>query len=384
MRLRSLSVPALGLGALMATAAPAYADRAPSPSAAAEANGAGVVAASVAADAIPAPFGRWLAFEWRSRGATAGPFSYSAAMPVALSVTDDFCEGDKFAVLLDGAVRGHTSAPVGRHCDEGDSNPEDTFLGARYSSGMFLLPTGQHEVSIRVPNSPTGFGVAFFRLDQCTASLAAPGTLTGTPQADVLCGSPGNDVLAGAAGDDRVLGGGGNDQLLGGDNVVASGTGEDAIAGGSGDDSLSGGDGRDRLFGGLGGDTSVGGPGNDGLSSDGGQDTLEGEEDSDVLVGERSSDTVSGGAGNDFLFGGPSSDTLSGGDGSDICDGGAAEDGHRLRDHPPGPLTLYQLPISSSSLVTVFQLRMVTGTPSRRSQSTFANGESCTPFGHQR
>ena len=59
------------------------------------------------------PFGRWLAFEWRSRGATAGSFSYSAEVRVALSVTDDFCIGDRFTVLLDAAVRGYTSASTG-------------------------------------------------------------------------------------------------------------------------------------------------------------------------------------------------------------------------------------------------------------------------------
>lgn len=107
--LRRLSIPALGLAALVATAAPPYADRAtPDPAATSAANGAGVAAAG-AADAIRAPFGRWLAFEWRSRGATAGSFSYSAAVRVALSVTDDFCIGDRFTVLLDAAVRGYTS-----------------------------------------------------------------------------------------------------------------------------------------------------------------------------------------------------------------------------------------------------------------------------------
>lgn len=315
----------LGLAALLAVTAPAHSGgQALASASGARPNGPDHI---VVTDAVPAPFGRWLAFEWRSEGETVGPFSYASTARVAVSVTDDFCRGDRFDVLVDGDRRGRTSASIDQRCDAGEPNPDGTFRGGRYSSGMFLLPAGQHEVSLVVSNSPTGFGVAFFRLDGCTAALTTPGLLTGTPADDVLCGSRGDDRLVGVGGDDRVLGGGGIDQLLGGGTVVAPGTGDDALAGGPGDDFPTGGDGRDRLLGGQADDTLTGGPGADGLSSDGGGDVLIGEEGDDVLVGEQATDSMSGGGGNDYLFGGPANDFLSGSDfggaDTDTCDGGA-------------------------------------------------------------
>lgn len=96
---------------------------------------------------------------------------------------------------------------------------------------------------------------------------AAPVTVYGEGDNDLINGGANNDVLDGGAGFDRILGGLGHDQIFGG-------TENDIVDGREGNDLLVGGDGDDRVFGFTGNDVLIGGNGRDVLDGGGGEDLL--------------------------------------------------------------------------------------------------------------
>ncbi len=75
------------------------------------------------------------------------------------------------------------------------------------------------------------------------ATLAADGTLTGTPGADTIKGRDGNDTIYGLGGKDNIDGGKGNDLIDGGaeDDRLDGNEGDDILIGGAGNDYIDGG-----------------------------------------------------------------------------------------------------------------------------------------------
>lgn len=134
--------------------------------------------------------------------------------------------------------------------------------------------------------------VAFGLAAPAAATTAAPCTIVGTPEADVLVGTDGDDVICGLGGADLLVGGAGDDVLRGG-------PGHDTLEGGPGDDELRGGNHGDLLLGGIGDDELWGGSGHD---------------------------VVRGGPGDDLAYGGPGTDEVRGGDGNDRLRGGTGTD----------------------------------------------------------
>ena len=84
-----------------------------------------------------------------------------------------------------------------------------------------------------------------------------PGTIVGTPDADVLVGTPGADLMFGLAGPDKLYGGWGADRIFAGpgDDGVRGGPGPDTIRGGLGEDRIASGQGNDLVL--VAGDGSI-------------------------------------------------------------------------------------------------------------------------------
>jgi VCBS repeat-containing protein len=152
-----------------------------------------------------------------------------------------------------------------------------------------------------------------------TATLAAAGTLPGTPEADTLTGSAGNDIIIGLGGDDLINGAGGADQMIGGkgndtyivDNVndtITENPGEGIDSVQSSVSYLLSGEVENLT---LTGTANLTGTGN---ASD------------NVIIGNSGANTLNGGGGNDTLDGGLGNDTMNGGAGNDTYIVNAAAD----------------------------------------------------------
>lgn len=222
-----------------------------------------------------------------------------------------------------------------------------------------------------------------FNLDDTSASGpldAAPATVIGTENADILIGAGVNNVFYGLGGADFILGGVGNDTFVGGagadhmdgstginklsyfgsdagvlvdlltdmasgghaegdtfaniqnisgssfDDFFVGDAANNRLFGGGGSDTLDGGEGRDHLTGGRGHDILYGRSGNDYLKGGVGVDYLVGNTGNDTLEGGNGRDTLIGGRGRDFLKGGLHADTLLGGNGHDFLWGGYGQD----------------------------------------------------------
>lgn len=131
---------------------------------------------------------------------------------------------------------------------------------------------------------------------------------------ETVIGSMDNDVIVTADGDDLVKGRGGHDEIssLGGSDTVHGGGGGDTVHGGDGDDVLYGDAGHDVLYGGAGDDVLYGGRASDQLFGGEGDDTLVGEHGADEVFGEGGNDVflATVGDGNDRFYGGEGDDTL--------------------------------------------------------------------------
>lgn len=149
------------------------------------------------------------------------------------------------------------------------------------------------------------------------ARPAAPCTIEGTDDDDVLTGTPGPDVLCGHGGDDVLQGLDGDDVLDGGDGLdtatfeltpcciradLASG-----IATGAGTDQLIS---IERL---------TGSPGDDVLRGDGGPNIVSGLGGTDLVYGGEGDDMLLGGDGDDYLLGEGGLNSIDGGTGADVC-----------------------------------------------------------------
>ncbi len=114
----------------------------------------------------------------------------------------------------------------------------------------------------------------------------------------------GNDSWAGHNGVDNVLGGSGNDSIdvRDGADVVHGNGGRDTVTGGNGDDQLFGDAGTDHLSGNGDDDTIDGGDGIDEVRGGPGDDNVRGGTGNDTIGGGLGADRVKGDDGNDLLF----------------------------------------------------------------------------------
>jgi hypothetical protein len=127
--------------------------------------------------------GGWHQFNWNvsiSPTNTDGAFTFTAASPVQLDVTDAYIDGDRFEVLDFGVSLGLTSVPA----DDGawTNAPDAAFADPRWSSGTFLLGAGEHSIELVTIQTATGTseGVGYLQVvpEPSTWALVA-GTLGG-------------------------------------------------------------------------------------------------------------------------------------------------------------------------------------------------------------
>lgn len=104
----------------------------------------------------------------------APPWTFTApADSAVLTVTDAFLAGDIFRIFDFGSLIGQTSlVDVNPRANCG-TDPEKCILDSRFSSGVFILPAGNHSITIRPSASPYGQGSAYFRVD----AVPEPATL---------------------------------------------------------------------------------------------------------------------------------------------------------------------------------------------------------------
>ncbi|HUB33430.1 MAG TPA: PEP-CTERM sorting domain-containing protein [Bryobacteraceae bacterium] len=106
-----------------------------------------------------------------------GAFTFSGAQ--VLEVTDEFLDGDQFAVFDNGTLLGDTSVPTndGSTCGE---NPDSCFADPLWSSGTFSLGAGSHSITIETILSPYGSGGAALRIDPAPVPEPSSFLLLGT------------------------------------------------------------------------------------------------------------------------------------------------------------------------------------------------------------
>jgi hypothetical protein len=138
---------------------------------------AGVAAAT--AGATPVALGTWEPFFFGSTGSTASgsPFTFTSSGAAVVTVTDAYCQGDRFTVS-DGATTLGTTTPVAVDlaCNTIVSDPDLALADPEYSSGRFVVGAGAHSVGIVASTSPfDGGGTAFLRFDAFSAAMCKKG-----------------------------------------------------------------------------------------------------------------------------------------------------------------------------------------------------------------
>ena len=121
----------------------------------------------------------WTSFLWYGTGIVfnaEGPIRFSTDGPTTLRVTDDFCTGDQFRVYDNGVELGvnKQGRQQGRPTFDVEQNPGgahdpgDVFADPKWSSGIYRLAPGDHEIVIQVVENPWGMGRAYLRVDSAT------------------------------------------------------------------------------------------------------------------------------------------------------------------------------------------------------------------------
>jgi hypothetical protein len=97
-------------------------------------------------------------------------FILSAENAFIMQVTDIQCPGDRFEILNDGepiCTTAPISPSVAQNCSEKIISPSVAFgMPDRYSSLFSYIPAGNHNITIRVVESPFTCGVAAIRFDE--------------------------------------------------------------------------------------------------------------------------------------------------------------------------------------------------------------------------
>jgi hypothetical protein len=108
------------------------------------------------------------AFFWDGLGAdnTGGAYTFNAAFPVMLSITDAGLAGDQFNVFDNGVQIGSTpdtGAPDPFSADV--ENPDAAFADASFSHGVFTLGAGNHAITIQATGDSLEAGKGYLRVD---------------------------------------------------------------------------------------------------------------------------------------------------------------------------------------------------------------------------
>jgi hypothetical protein len=158
---------------------------------------------SAPASAGPIPFDEWLQFGFTEAGTPAsgcdpadpaGPFCIpssgtpstfldappwtftAAGSGATLRITDVFTSGDRFEIFDFGVSLGLTSLPA-LDVDCGD-DPVPCFANAGMSTGLFVLPGGNHSLTIIPVAALEGGGSGYFHVEGAAAVVPEPATLT--------------------------------------------------------------------------------------------------------------------------------------------------------------------------------------------------------------
>ena len=96
-------------------------------------------------------------------------FKFKSRLPVRISLVDVFCRGDSFGVLDSGRLVAQTSrVPADKECDKSDRmiSPQEALKDGRWSSVVFDLEAGDHEITLKTVDSPMeNGGVAAIKFD---------------------------------------------------------------------------------------------------------------------------------------------------------------------------------------------------------------------------
>jgi hypothetical protein len=158
---------------------------------------------SAPASAGPIPFDEWLEFGFTEAGTPAtgcdpadpaGPFCIpssgtpstfldappwtftAAGSGATLRITDVFTSGDRFEIFDFGVSLGLTSLPA-LDVDCGD-DPVPCFANAAMSTGLFVLPAGNHSLTIIPVATLDSGGAGYFQVEGAAAVVPEPATLT--------------------------------------------------------------------------------------------------------------------------------------------------------------------------------------------------------------
>ena len=124
--------------------------------------------------------GGWVSFLWHGEKDKfafnqEGAFEFHADGPVALRITDDFCTGDQFRIYDNGVELGSDDGkrlgrPTFDVAKSGGMNlvPGDAFADPQWSSGIYQLAPGDHEIVVQVIANPFAMGRAYLRVDSVT------------------------------------------------------------------------------------------------------------------------------------------------------------------------------------------------------------------------
>lgn len=92
------------------------------------------------------------------------PWMFSLVDVGELRITDAFLTGDTFTVFdFNSAILSTSSPNAGDDCG---ADPEACYRTTGVSRGSLILAAGDHELTIRVDNSPYNSGAAYFRIDR--------------------------------------------------------------------------------------------------------------------------------------------------------------------------------------------------------------------------
>lgn len=108
----------------------------------------------------------WVSFTWYGAGPVfdrEGPFIVDSVGPVTLRITDDFAAGDRFRIYDNGVELAETfDTPVAGTWEHG---PDEAFGDDTWSSGIYSLAPGRHELRIQAADNPWSMGRGYLRAD---------------------------------------------------------------------------------------------------------------------------------------------------------------------------------------------------------------------------
>ena len=96
-------------------------------------------------------------------------FKFKSRLPVRITLVDLFCRGDSFGVLDSGRLVAQSSrVPADKECDKSERmiSPQEALKDGRWSSVVFDLEAGDHEITLKTVDSPMeNGGVAAIKFD---------------------------------------------------------------------------------------------------------------------------------------------------------------------------------------------------------------------------